>query len=49
MTTLGDGGGPSATSVYSGVRSSVSGASDVPGGAHKHISPHIGQIDSGKE
>jgi Ras GTPase-activating-like protein IQGAP1 len=53
MTTLGGGGGPSATSVYSGVRSgvrsSVSGASDVPGGSHKHISPHIGQIDSGEK
>lgn len=49
MTTVGDGTGPPATSVYGGVRSSVSGGADVPGGAHKHISPHIGQIDSGKE
>lgn len=51
MSTGVDGSGLPAKSIYSGtaVRSSVSGASDVPGGAHKHISPHIGQIDSGKE
>ena len=37
---------PSSGSVSSGaVRSSVSGASDS---AHKHVSPHIGQIDSCK-
>ena len=49
MTTVDDSDGPATASVYSGtVRSSVSGASDVAGGAHKHVSPHIGQIDSGE-
>ena len=49
MTTLGEGAGPPVTSVYSGaVRSSVSSVADAPGAAHKHLSPHIGQIDSGK-
>ena len=49
MTTPGE-DVPSAGSVYSGaVRSSVSGASDAPSVAHKHISPHIGQIDSCKQ
>ena len=38
--------GPAAGSVFgSAVRSSVSGGSDA---VHKHVSPHIGQIDSGK-
>ena len=49
MTTLGD--DTSSASAYGGsasVRGSVSGASDVLGVAHKHASPHIGQIDSSK-
>ena len=52
MTTYED--GTSAASVHGSVhvgsgsvRSSVSGATDVLGIAHKHVSPHIGQIDSG--
>ena len=48
MTTPGD-DLPSSGAVSSGaVRSSVSGASDSASLAHKHVSPHIGQIDSCK-
>ena len=38
--------GAAVGSVYS-ARSSVS-ATDSPGVPHKHISPHIGQVDSGR-
>ena len=49
MTTPAD--VPSASSVYGRtVRSSISSTSEVHSAsvAHKHVSPHIGQIDSGK-